>query len=183
MLIRNVCPLLWREITLMLVNEHESLANVLKKQKENIAKRQNNNYNNVCSQSNVPLKELLQIGKSTTEIIRILKADVFQSTWILGRWPIPRKWWCEWVAETSWFFVHLPNETLRKLSAILICQSREKKKECTRYVYFRYRAKNFISIMQCKLVYSLNVKIRVFQRMHEFDDHVHATSFCRYSVG
>lgn len=85
MLIRNVCPLLWREITLMLVNEHESLANVLKKQKENIAKRQNNNYNNVCSQSNVPLKELLQIGKSTTETIRILKADVFQSTWILGR--------------------------------------------------------------------------------------------------
>ena len=38
----------------MLVNEHESLTNVLKKQKENIAKRQNNNYNNVCSQSNVP---------------------------------------------------------------------------------------------------------------------------------
>lgn len=85
MLIRNVYPLLWREITLMLVNEHESLANVLKKQKENIAKRQNNNYKNVFSQSNVPLKELLQIGKSTTEIIRILKADVFQSTWILGR--------------------------------------------------------------------------------------------------
>lgn len=85
MLIRNVYPLLWREITLMLVNEHESLANVLKKQKENIAKRKNNNYKNVFSQSNVPLKELLQIGKSTTEIIRILKADVFQSTWILGR--------------------------------------------------------------------------------------------------
>lgn len=152
MLIRNVCPLLWREITLMLVNEHESLANVLKKQKENIAKRQNNNYNNVCSQSNVPLKELLQIGKSTTEIIRILKADVFQSTWILGRWPIPRKWWCEWVAETSWFYVHLPNETLRKLSAILICQSRgkKKKKNVRGMSTSGIEPRNFLSIMQCK---------------------------------